>query len=96
MAPPERWAQVFRPPLRIVGVRSGWTSVAASAPNAAAEWAARPRGHRVRVVTHRRNRGKAAALRTGFAAAAEAGYTHAVTLDTDGQLDSEFAATTVI
>lgn len=54
-----------------------------------AEWARRPRAHLVRVITHRRNRGKAAALRTGFAAAAEAGYTHAVTLDTDGQLDPE-------
>ncbi len=41
------------------------------------------------VVRHPRNRGKAAALRTAFAAAAKAGYTHALTLDTDGQLDPE-------
>jgi uncharacterized protein (DUF2062 family) len=41
------------------------------------------------VVTHPRNRGKAAALRSGFAAAAAAGFTHAVTIDTDGQLDPE-------
>jgi uncharacterized protein (DUF2062 family) len=41
------------------------------------------------VVTHPRNRGKAAALMTGFAAATDAGYTHAVTIDTDGQLDPE-------
>ena len=39
------------------------------------------------VLTHPRNRGKAAALRTGFAHAAAAGYTHAVTIDTDGQHD---------
>src|SRR5687768_4853449 len=41
----------------------------------------------LRVITHPRNRGKAAALRSGFAAAGEAGYTHAVTIDTDGQHD---------
>jgi uncharacterized protein (DUF2062 family) len=34
---------------------------------------------------HPRNRGKGAALQTGFAAAAELGYTHAATMDTDGQ-----------
>jgi uncharacterized protein (DUF2062 family) len=43
----------------------------------------------VTVVTHGRNRGKAAALLTGFATALAAGYTHAVTIDTDGQLDPE-------
>jgi glycosyltransferase involved in cell wall biosynthesis len=37
------------------------------------------------IVTHARNRGKAAALRTGFATARRLGHTHAVTLDTDGQ-----------
>ncbi len=40
-----------------------------------------------RVVTHDANRGKAAALRTGFAEAARLGYTHALTIDTDGQHD---------
>lgn len=43
----------------------------------------------VTVVTHVQNRGKAAAMRTGFAHAREAGYTHAVTIDTDGQLSPE-------
>ena len=43
----------------------------------------------VTVVTHPDNRGKAAALMTGFAAAMDAGYTHAATIDTDGQLDPE-------
>lgn len=41
------------------------------------------------VLTQPQNRGKAAALRTGFTAANEAGFTHAVTIDTDGQLDPE-------
>src|SRR2546423_11163524 len=41
------------------------------------------------VVTHERNCGKAAALRTGFALARAAGHTHAVTIDTDGQLDPD-------
>ena len=43
----------------------------------------------IQVVTHARNCGKAAALRSGFAVAAAAGHTHAVTIDTDGQLDPE-------
>jgi len=41
------------------------------------------------VITHHHNRGKAAALRTGFAAASKAGFTHAITIDTDGQHDPE-------
>ena len=43
----------------------------------------------VEVVTHPQNSGKAAALQSGFAAARRAGYTHALTIDTDGQLDPE-------
>jgi 1-acyl-sn-glycerol-3-phosphate acyltransferase len=39
------------------------------------------------VVTHPANRGKAAALRSGFQRAAELGFTHTITIDTDGQLD---------
>ncbi len=38
-------------------------------------------------LAHRRNLGKAAALYTGFRAARRLGYTHAVTIDTDGQHD---------
>lgn len=41
------------------------------------------------VLCHEANRGKAAALRTGFAAARDLGFTHAVTIDSDGQLDPE-------
>ncbi len=52
-----------------------------------ADWAGdNPTRH---VLTHARNQGKAAALHTGFAAAAAAGFTHAVTIDTDGQLCPE-------
>lgn len=37
-------------------------------------------------LAHSHNRGKAAALRTAFAHAISLGFTHAVTIDTDGQL----------
>lgn len=37
------------------------------------------------LVTLSRNRGKGAALRAGFGKAAELGFTHAITLDADGQ-----------
>lgn len=43
----------------------------------------------VTVLTHERNRGKGIALQTAFAAAAKAGHSHGVTIDTDGQLDPE-------
>lgn len=45
------------------------------------------RRHELTVLAHPRNHGKAAALRTAFIAAREAGHTHAVTIDTDGQHD---------
>src|SRR6478672_1886515 len=41
------------------------------------------------VQAHAVNRGKAAALKTGFAAANHSGFTHAITIDTDGQHDPE-------
>lgn len=46
-------------------------------------------GPKVLVARHERNRGKAAALLTGFAEAQMQGFTHAVTVDTDGQHDPE-------
>ena len=49
-------------------------------------WLSEPGGDR-HVVHHEVNRGKAAAMHTGFARAAELGFTHAVTIDTDGQHD---------
>jgi glycosyltransferase involved in cell wall biosynthesis len=39
--------------------------------------------------SHRRNLGKAAALRTGFDAARALGFSHAISIDTDGQLAPE-------
>lgn len=53
---------------------------------AAAGWA-RGAGVRAEVARHSVNRGKAAALATGFARGAKLGGTHAVTIDADGQLD---------
>lgn len=41
----------------------------------------------VTVLSHSQNRGKAAAMRIGFDHAHAAGFTHAVTIDTDGQHD---------
>ena len=43
----------------------------------------------VEIIRHERNLGKGAALRTGFARAAEAGFTHAITIDADGQHSPE-------
>ncbi len=39
----------------------------------------------ITVVTHEKNRGKGRALKSGFAKARELGFTHAITLDADGQ-----------
>lgn len=52
-------------------------------------WQQRVGPQRKLVLIHPHNAGKAAALRTGFAAAAAGGFTHAATIDTDGQLDPE-------
>lgn len=51
-----------------------------------ADWVRGSDGGRV-VITHPENRGKAAALLTGFAAALDRGFTHALTIDSDGQHD---------
>ena len=40
---------------------------------------------KVHVISYQPNRGKAYALEQGFKAALEAGYTHAITMDADGQ-----------
>jgi len=50
-------------------------------------------GTRLEVLRHGHNRGKAAALATGFDHARQAGATHAITLDADGQHDPEQADT---
>src|SRR3954451_4625069 len=44
------------------------------------------------VLSHSDNRGKAAALRAAFDQASALGFTHAVTIDTDGQLAPEDVA----
>lgn len=53
------------------------------------DWARARDWRGVQIVAHAKNRGKAAALHSGFVAAAAAGFTHALTMDTDGQLDPE-------
>ncbi len=58
-------------------------------PALLAEWASKSHNVPVRVVTHPKNRGKAAALLTGFEQAKRLDGTHAVTIDTDGQLEPE-------
>ena len=41
----------------------------------------------ITILSHAINRGKAAALQTGLASASQSGFTHALTIDTDGQHD---------
>lgn len=72
------------PGVPLLVVNDGSTDATASI---LADWAARQAN--ATVLTHERNRGKGEALRTGFAACQAAGLTHAVTIDTDGQLDPE-------
>jgi len=43
----------------------------------------------IQVLMHSHNMGKAAAMQTGFARAAELNHTHAITIDTDNQHDPE-------
>ena len=72
--------------LPVIVVNDGSTDATA---NLLAHWDIQPRSAPFTVLTHPSNRGKAAALNTGFAAAIRAGFTHALTLDTDGQHDPE-------
>src|SRR5688572_10593593 len=67
--------------LRLIVVDDGSTDETPAILNSRAQ------DGQVTVLAHERNRGKAAALRTAFAAAADAGFTHAVSIDTDGQHD---------
>jgi uncharacterized protein (DUF2062 family) len=72
--------------LPIIVVNDGATDGTASV---LAEWLGTGEGGPVRiVVTHGSNQGKAAAIRSGFAEAARLGYSHALTIDTDGQHDA--------
>lgn len=72
--------------LPVIAVNDGSTDATAALLST---WADRQYAVRVEVVTHDRNRGKAAAMHSGFDLAARLGFTHAVTIDTDGQLDPE-------
>ncbi len=75
---------VARLGLPIVVVNDGSTDDTLAAVS---RWIAENRDSALTLRTHPSNRGKAAALRTGFDAAAAMGATHAVTIDADGQLD---------
>ncbi|HEX8916650.1 MAG TPA: DUF2062 domain-containing protein [Humisphaera sp.] len=70
----------------VIAVNDGSTDGTAAV---LARWAAEPGPAARHVESHPRNRGKAAALRTGFARAAALGFTHALSIDTDGQLAPE-------
>jgi uncharacterized protein (DUF2062 family) len=73
-------------PVPVIVVDDGSTD---ATPQILADWlSAGPAGERF-VQTHPRNRGKAAGLRTGFDFAASLGFTHALSMDTDGQLSPE-------
>jgi uncharacterized protein (DUF2062 family) len=72
--------------LDVIVTNDGSTDTSASILH---EWAAHAGKTSRIVIVHDRNRGKAAALRSAFARAAELGYTHAITIDTDGQLAPE-------
>lgn len=56
-----------------------------SSPAARAALDALPWGEGLWLIRHARNRGKGAALRAGFAAARRLGFSHAISLDADGQ-----------
>jgi hypothetical protein len=83
---PDVMARVKALGLPLIVVNDGSTDRTASLLS---ERQAKPSDGQTRVCTHEHNRGKARALLTGFAEASRLGYTHAVTLDTDGQLDPE-------
>lgn len=74
-------AVVSRLPLPVIVVNDGSTDATAEVLRDLQT------GGSIRVIDHPVNLGKAAALQSGFNAALAAGYTHAVTIDTDGQLD---------
>ncbi len=76
---PDVLAGISRLGLPVIVVNDGSTD---GTHRILASWAAGPGCH---VITHQRNSGKAAALHTGFAKAREMGFTHALTIDSDGQ-----------
>ena len=77
--------QISAQQLPVIVVNDGSTD---DTPQILNRWTSEQQGGPSReAVTHPVNQGKAAGLLTGFATARERGFTHAVTIDTDGQLD---------
>lgn len=68
--------------LPIIVVNDGATD---DTDNVLDRWLDTPSASLRRVIRHDVNQGKAAALRSGFAEAIRLGFTHAATIDTDGQ-----------
>jgi glycosyltransferase involved in cell wall biosynthesis len=71
---------------RIVVVDDGSTD---GTPALLEDWKREHPDDSVMIVRHEINRGKAEALKTGFALAKRSGHTHALTIDTDGQHDPD-------
>lgn len=78
---PEVLASLIKLPWTVIVVNDGSTDATSSVLSQQK----REHGDRVVVATHAVNQGKAAALLTGFAAARVRGFTHALTIDSDGQ-----------
>ncbi len=79
-------ARIERVGVPLIVINDGATDDTADVLDA---WSSQTHPVSMHVLTHTVNQGKAAAMRTGFAQARQSGYTHAVTMDTDGQLSPE-------
>lgn len=69
----------------IVVVDDGSTDGTADVLSGFMEDTGRDASYNLVVVRHEKNRGKGSALRSGFRKAGECGFTHALTIDSDGQ-----------
>ncbi len=73
------------PAARVFVIDDGSTDRTPTALHELAQSLPAPQAQRLTVVTHPKNRGKGAALETGFQSAFTARCTHAITMDADGQ-----------
>jgi uncharacterized protein (DUF2062 family) len=73
------------PAARVFVINDGSTDHTATALHNLAHSLSAPQAQRLAVLSHPKNRGKGAALETGFQAAFTARCTHAITMDADGQ-----------